>query len=244
MRARRIIVNADDFGMSAEVNAAIVQGFGEGTISSTTLMANMPGFEEACELARRHNLSGKIGVHLNLTEGRPLSAPIKRLPLFCGGDGLFHPRRTLFRLSKEETRAVVVEFAAQVQACMDRGIHPTHLDSHQHVHTEWPIGTAAIRVAQQYRIGAIRLTRNCGPGIGWGHKLYKAAYNTRLHLYGLAKTQYFGSAKDVATVLATTREDVEVMVHLGRGNAENIMNCGSGLGIERWVIQDRITSYA
>ena len=218
MRPRRIIVNADDFGMSAETNQAIVDAFEKGLISSTTLMANMPGFEEACELSGRHQLSGKIGVHLNLTEGRPLSAPIKSLPLFCDELGLFRPRRTLFYLSKEEKRAVETELSAQIQRCLDWGIHPTHLDSHQHIHTEWPIGEIVIRVALRYGIGAIRLTRNCGHGIKFGHKLYKSAYNARLRMYGLAKTRYFGSSEDAVTVLATTQDDVEIMVHLtGRG---------------------------
>jgi len=82
-RSRKIIVNADDFGMSAETNRAIVEAFENSVISSTTLMANMPGFEEACELAHRHRLLGKIGLHLNLTSGYPLSAPIRRCPGFA-----------------------------------------------------------------------------------------------------------------------------------------------------------------
>ena len=71
-KSRKIIVNADDFGMSAEANRAIVEAFENNVISSTTLMTNMPGFEEACELAHRRRLLGKIGLHLNLTSGYPL----------------------------------------------------------------------------------------------------------------------------------------------------------------------------
>lgn len=241
MRSRRIIVNADDFGMSPENNRAIVAAFDKGLISSTTLMANMPGFEEACELARFHQLFGKIGVHLNLTEGRPLSTHVKRLPLFCDEFGMFRPRRTLFHLAKEERRAVEAEFAAQIRACLDRGIHPTHLDSHMHVHTEWPIGEIAIRVARQYGIGAIRLTRNCGAGIGLGQKLYKAAYNARLQTHGLAKTRYFGSARDVAAVLSTTQDDVEIMVHLTVAGQDNLLDREA---IRSWSPLGQLTSYA
>ena len=81
-RARKIIINADDFGMSAEANKAIVEAFEKNVISSTTLMANMSGFNEACELAHRHRLLGKIGVHLNLTSGYPLSEPIRKCCAF------------------------------------------------------------------------------------------------------------------------------------------------------------------
>lgn len=242
MRPRRIIVNADDFGMNSGNNQAIIEAFGKGLISSTTLMANMPGFEEACELACCHQLLGRIGVHLNLTEGRPLSTAIRSFPLFCDEFGLFRPRRTLFYLAKEERHAVEAEFSAQIQACLDRGIHPTHLDSHQHIHTEWPIGQIAISVARQYGIGAIRLTRNCGAGIRLGHKLYKAAYNARLRIYGLAKTRYFGSAKDVATVLATTRDDIEVMVHVTDADPDNLLDRDDAIG--SWSPREQLTSYA
>jgi len=244
MRPRRIIVNADDFGMNAETNQAIVDAFASGAISSTTLMVNMPGFEQACELSRSHKLAGKIGVHLNLTEGRPLTENMKRLSRFCDDRGLFRPRRTIFFLSREEMVAVEEEFAAQVQACIDQGVHPTHLDSHQHIHTEWPIGAAVIHVARQYGIGAVRLSRNCGPGIDWVHKLYKLAYNTRLRLYGLAKTQYFGSLTDVPAVLAMTQGDVEIMVHLAGGLDEHAPDSNGGYGIESRAIQGQLTSYA
>jgi predicted glycoside hydrolase/deacetylase ChbG (UPF0249 family) len=237
-------VNADDFGMNAETNLAIVEAFASGAISSTTLMVNMPGFEQACELSRSHNLAGKIGVHLNLTEGPPLTESMKRLSRFCDDRGLFRPRRTIFLLSREEMVAVEKELAAQVQACIDKGIQPTHLDSHQHIHTEWPIGAAVIHVARRYGIGAVRLSRNCGPGIDWTHKLYKAAYNARLRLHGLAKTQYFGSITDVPAVLAMTRNDIEIMVHLGGGLDEHISDGIERSGLESRGIQGQLTSYA
>src|SRR6266481_1430866 len=117
--------NADDFGMSAEVNRAIVEAFENNVISSATLMTNMPGFDEACELAHRHRLLDKIGLHLNLTSGYPLSAPIRRCPRFCDNVGMFHARQTLFRLSKEERLAVETEIESQIKACLDRGLCPT-----------------------------------------------------------------------------------------------------------------------
>jgi predicted glycoside hydrolase/deacetylase ChbG (UPF0249 family) len=172
----------------------------------------------------------------------PLSTPIKSVALLCDEFGLFRPRQTLFHLAREEQRAVQAEFGAQIQRCMDRGIHPTHLDSHMHVHTEWPIGEIAIRVARQFGIGAIRLTRNCGAGISLGHKLYKAAYNARLQMHGLAKTRYFGSAIDVATVLGTTEDDVEIMVHVTVADQDNLLDRGEK--IRSWSPWGQLTSYA
>ena len=243
-RSRKIIVNADDFGMSAASNRAIVEAFDKGVISSATLMTNLPGFEEACELVHRHRLHGRIGVHLNLTSGCPLSVPIRRCPRFCDDIGNFRSRQTRFRLSKEERLAVEMELAAQVEACLDHGLRPTHLDSHHHVHTEWAIGAAIITTARRYGITAIRLSRNCGPGIDFSRRFYKFAYNTRLRMYGLAKTRYFGSSADVREIPATTPGDVEMMVHLTSENAGGIPDRSEDFGIERWVSTHKLASYA
>ena len=243
-KTRKIIVNADDFGMSAEANRAIVEALDKNVISSTTLMTNMPGFDEACELAHRHRLQGKIGVHLNLTSGYPLSDPIRQCSRFCDRSGMFLKRRTRFCLSKEERCAVETEIEAQVKACLERGLCPTHLDSHHHVHTEWAIGTRVIAVAHRYGIKAVRLSRNCGPGIDLVRKFYKWAYNTRLRIYDLAKTQYFGSTADVQEILATASGDIEVMVHLTSEDPEKIADCGETIGRERLFRTHQLASYS
>ena len=78
----RIIINADDFGYSISINKAILEAFKNNIISTTTLLANMPGFDDACEIAQRENLTDKIGIHFNLSEGEPLTEPIKRIRKF------------------------------------------------------------------------------------------------------------------------------------------------------------------
>jgi predicted glycoside hydrolase/deacetylase ChbG (UPF0249 family) len=243
-RARKMIVNADDFGMSAEANKAIVEAFEMKLISSTTIMTNMPGFDEACELAHGHGLVGKVGVHLNLTSGYPLSEPLRQCARFCNDRGMFRVRQTRFWLSKKEMLAVKTEIKAQIKACLDRGLCPTHLDSHHHVHTEWPIGTIVIAVARQYGINAIRLSRNCGPGIGLFHKGYKWAYNTRLKAYGLAKSQYFGSPSDVQEILANASGDVEVMVHLTSESPTTRPDGSGEIGLGRWFGTYQLASYS
>jgi chitin disaccharide deacetylase len=244
-KERKIIVNADDFGMSAESNSAIVEAFKRNAISSTTLMTNMSGFEEACELAHRHRLLGKIGVHLNLTSGFPLSESIRRCSRFCDDEGRFRRRQTRFWLSEEERPALETEIGAQVKACLDRGLRPTHLDSHHHVHTEWAIGASVITIARRYGIRAIRLSRNCGPEIDLVHRLYKWAYNTRLKRYGLAKTRYFGSAADVQEILATASGDIEVMVHLTSEDSEKTTDCNEKVRFERWfATHHQLASYS
>ena len=68
-----LIVNADDFGRSESVNRAICEAFEKGRVNSTTLMANMPAAKEAYELAKKGGFADKVGIHLNITEGMPMS---------------------------------------------------------------------------------------------------------------------------------------------------------------------------
>jgi predicted glycoside hydrolase/deacetylase ChbG (UPF0249 family) len=74
MRFSRLILNADDFGYSEAVNRAILSAFESSLVTSTSIMANMPGFDDAIGMVGRGNVVGqKVGVHLNLTEGFALS---------------------------------------------------------------------------------------------------------------------------------------------------------------------------
>jgi predicted glycoside hydrolase/deacetylase ChbG (UPF0249 family) len=243
---QKIIVNADDFGMSSAINGAIVEAFQKGFVSSATIMANMPGFDEAVELARRFGLLRCVGLHLNITEGPAMTSTIRCCRRFCDEMGGFRPRGTMLRLSRNESSAVEMEIEAQVRACLARGLNLTHLDSHHHVHTEWAIGSAAIRVARRYGILAIRLSRNCGPGINLIHRTYKSIYNDRLRLYGLAKTRFFGSGNDAQTILGKTSADIEVMVH-PRRDTNGVLVDLDGMDLQNKIrmldMQNRIGNY-
>lgn len=242
-KLNRIIINADDFGLSSESNRAILAAFIDGAISSTTLMTNMPGFEEACALVHPHGLSGKIGVHLNLTEGRPLTNSIRECVRLCDEGGNFCPRRRWLRLSSREAQAIREEVDAQISACVHRGITPTHIDSHHHVHTEWPIGTIVIDAALRFGIRSIRVSRNCGAGIGGFRRIYKWAYNARLKRYGLGRCRYFGSISDVQGILGKATGDVEIMVHLTAEDSLTKVDRMDGFGYRRWQSRYELASY-
>lgn len=209
-----IIVNADDFGMSSSVNAAIVESFRCGWISSATLMGNMPNFEEAVALTHQHKLIGKIGVHLNLTEGQALTAAIRRQPRLCTAEGEFRARaRDLHRVSPDERSAIHAEFLAQVLACRNAGVEPSHLDSHHHVHTSWAAGAIAIAIAREFGIPYIRPAHNAGALISRKHKIYSALYNQRLRLHGLNGVQYLCSVPSATPALLDAKGGIEVLVH-------------------------------
>ena len=129
---RRLIVNADDFGRTTSVSEGVIDAFQNKQVSSTTLLVNTPGTEEAVGLAERNPGLG-VGLHFNLTEGQPLTSAKSLID----ENGQFWSRRQL--LCKLLTRAVspadiTSEFIAQLDRAEDLGITPTHIDSHEHVH--------------------------------------------------------------------------------------------------------------
>jgi len=221
MALSRLIVTADDFGISNTVNRAILESIESGLVTSTSMMANMPGFEDAVMLVREHKLlTGRIGVHLNLTEGHPLSRPILDCPFFCNDNGCFvyDRKRSLFSLSRQEKKAVYEEMKTQLEKVLTTGIKPTHLDSHHHLHTEWAVAPLVCRLAREHGITRIRLTRNMGEIPSFAKRVYKALFNKwRLgNRRDFRNTDYFG---DIADMKFFSRDKVldgkkvEIMVH-------------------------------
>jgi len=111
----------------------------------------MPGFQEACQLAHEHGIATRVGLHLVLTEGTPLSERMRRCRTFCDEEGKFCYVRNsrIFRLQESEKEALTEEIHAQIDQCRKHRLPLSHIDSHQHVHTEWAIGRILIRVAKE-----------------------------------------------------------------------------------------------
>lgn len=130
-----VIVNADDFGLTEGVNRSIIACHQAGNVSSTTLMANMGAAGHAARLALE-NRGLAVGLHFNLTTGRPLSAP-EAVSSLLRPDGGFLGRGQLI-LRALSGRLVFSQVAAELEAQLDRmralGLSPSHVDSHQHVH--------------------------------------------------------------------------------------------------------------
>jgi predicted glycoside hydrolase/deacetylase ChbG (UPF0249 family) len=147
-----VVINCDDLGLHPAVRQAARELGRVGAISSATLMANGPDFDES---ARVRDVG--IGVHLNLLRGAPLCPP-ERIPSLVGKDGLLlsdygrlFRRYAVGRLSLDDVRR---EWSAQVERVIEAGVRPTHLDSEKHIHA-WP------------RVGAVALEIACRYGIRW-----------------------------------------------------------------------------
>lgn len=144
---RRLVINADDFGMADGVTIGIMEAMQEGVVSSTTAMACVPGSLERITpwLPR---VRGRIGVHLQVTDGVPCLPPDEVRSL-VGPDGRF-PRSSRL-VGAIDARELVREWRAQVERLVGVGVAPTHLDTHHSVHRHLPACLRAyIEVARHY----------------------------------------------------------------------------------------------
>lgn len=145
----KIINNADDFGYSNAVNYGIIDSHKYGGLTSTTIMANMPGFEHAINLAKENPNLG-IGVHMTLTCGKPLLNTHKTLIDENGNfKSLSFYKDITTSIDDEE---VYKEWKAQIEYVYTAGIQPTHLDSHHHIHTFKNNLKIAIKLAKEYNL--------------------------------------------------------------------------------------------
>ena len=164
---KRLIVNADDFGLTEKVNEAILQGHRCGIITSTTLMANGKAFDSAIAGAHKAPELG-VGIHLNLTTGRALSCRseigglVDKDGRFCHTPKWLVTKLIAGTLSLGEVEA---EFRAQIGKVLSAGVVPTHLDGHKHVHLFPPISKLVIRMAKEFGIRGVRCTRERSVGL-------------------------------------------------------------------------------
>jgi predicted glycoside hydrolase/deacetylase ChbG (UPF0249 family) len=227
MRARyRLIVNADDFGFTRDVNAGIVQAHREGVLTATTLMANGDAFEDAVRLARE-TPTLDVGCHLVLVQGRSVLDPSRELP------------RTLKDLVGAVVRRqlpLYEEASAQVRKILAVGIRPSHIDAHKHTHLLPPVLEVVARVCREFEIPWVRRPFDFGTGEGTKALKRVVAVGMRAMaprfasaLGGLRSTDYFTGF--LATGSLTAEKFIETLERLPEGLTEFMCHPGQ-LGAE------------
>jgi len=206
----RVVINADDFGLTEGVCRGIVKAIHAGGVTATTAMVCVPG---AAERLRRWSpeIEEHIGAHLQLTGGEPILPP-ERVPSLVRNDGKFPARRR--QINAPRIGEILDEWQAQIECLIRSGIQPTHLDSHHHVHGLPEAFPAFCELAKQYSLPARSL---------------HADMTRALHAAGVACvnqtfTSWFGgelSVKSLVRVLAEGTheypgtENFELMCHPG-----------------------------
>jgi chitin disaccharide deacetylase len=228
---RQLVVNADDFGFTRDVNQGIIEAHQQGILTATTLMANGDAFEDAVRLASE-NPGLDVGAHLVLIGGIALAARGSELP------------RTVPRLlAAIASRRIHIydELAAQIRRILDAGLALTHIDTHKHTHLAPAVLDAVARVAEEFGIpwvrrpfdlpitaargGAPWLKRAISDSLGlqrarFHRVLARHHCRTTDHFAGFQITGRFRTDELVALIRALPEGSTELMCHPGRATGE------------------------
>jgi len=130
---KHLIINADDFGYSKAVNLGIMESHINGVLTSTTLMANMPGVDHAVSLLKdMPNLC--VGAHLTLTCGKPMLGE-KVSTLIKENEYFFKLEDVENKVVQMDISEIYEEWKTQIRYLLNKGVNLSHIDSHHHVHT-------------------------------------------------------------------------------------------------------------
>jgi chitin disaccharide deacetylase len=179
--ARRLIVNADDFGLSQSVNQAVVRAHREGILTSASLMVNEPGFAGAIQLAKENPGLG-LGLHLTLLQGHSTLPPDK-IPGLVNARGEFRKSPVSVGMAyffqrglREQLRA---EIHAQFEKFRSAGLPLDHVNGHLHLHLHPIIFKILMEDAETLGIRHFRFTRDClarSRRMSRGHLFYKVSH--------------------------------------------------------------------
>jgi len=163
----RLVINADDFGLTTGINRAVAELHAAGVVTSASLMAHAPATEDAIEIAAANPSLG-TGCHVVLVDGQPLLSPTHDIPHLADPiDGRFRSSIFSFLVSLSEysrswpfrsieEKEIEAETAAQIALLQSRGLHLTHIDTHKHVHMFPSVLRPVLRAAKAAGICAVR----------------------------------------------------------------------------------------
>jgi predicted glycoside hydrolase/deacetylase ChbG (UPF0249 family) len=155
----RLILNADDFGLTPGVNRAIAELHQAGCLTSATLMSSGAAFDDAVAIARANPALG-VGCHIVLTDGLPVSPPESIPTLLAPGTTTLRPRLTHFvrdlLLDRIAAHEIETEALAQIRKLQSAGIPVTHIDTHKHTHLFPAVARPLLRAAETCGILAMR----------------------------------------------------------------------------------------
>jgi predicted glycoside hydrolase/deacetylase ChbG (UPF0249 family) len=219
----KLIVNADDFGMDENVSKSICQFMKDGIATQTTLMVNMPYAKEAIELGKRFGFEDRIGLHLNVLEGKPLTDRITKSNILCNANGQFHDvirhnKRLRFFLPDFEKKVLCEEFNAQMEVFRSLDLPMRHLDSHGHLGVSLSILPILIDCAKRHGFISTRIYLNLssnekGGDMSWLRTAYCRYVSRLIKRAGFKTTDYLAYPWDLMKISNCQNASVEVLCH-------------------------------
>jgi predicted glycoside hydrolase/deacetylase ChbG (UPF0249 family) len=236
---RFLVVNADDFGFTRDVNQGIVDTYRNGILTATTLMANGLAFDHAVDLARE-NPDLDVGCHLALVGGDSVLEPRRRLPTTVS--------RMIAAIATGRLR-VVEELRAQIQRIFSSGLQPSHLDTHKHTHLFPPVLDAVAELSVEFGIKWVRRPFDLAGSSGGAPAVVRATskslsflqtrFQAVLNRHGCLSTDHFAGFQ--LTGRFRSKELVELVERLPPGMTEFMCHpgyCGDELRAARTRLKE------
>ena len=236
---KKLIVNADDFGLAESINKGIIKGYKEGFITSTSLMCSAPAFANAVKLARETPGLG-LGIHLTLVGGVQPVLPADQVASLVDEQGVFLDNYVLFAKRFYTGGIKLVELEAELRAQIERGLATklsfTHMDSHQHLHVLPGMGKIVLNLCREYGFKAVTIPEESYFWTGGyksslvrtmgkcGLSFCSALFRRQVKTYGFSAPDHFfgmvagGNLNEtlVGNILAALPEGTsEIMTHPG-----------------------------
>jgi predicted glycoside hydrolase/deacetylase ChbG (UPF0249 family) len=233
--SKRLIVNADDFGLTEGINRGISDGFKTGVVTSTSLLATMPSFDHAVQLALENNLD--IGIHASLTLGKPCSENKRLYPILENGEFIKSCKHLFWSIYTRQIdlNDLKGEIASQIIKIRKNGLEISHINGHQHVLMLPCLFRLTMELMKEYHIPFFRIPdetialSRLGSAKGWGFlalgllsrclklRLRQSEVSVRTVDYyrGLSFSERM-SSKDLMRTLASLKPGVsELICHPG-----------------------------
>ena len=232
---KRLIVSADDFGLSRSINEGIVKAYKEGIVTNLNVIPTGEAFDDAADLIKRLKLE-EAGAHLALTETLPVSDPAK-IPSLVTKNGMFYSNHILFSakfmFGLIARHDVYLEFERQLLRVEKTGVRITNLSSHEHIHMIPAIMDMMVRLAKEHDIPAIRYPRKEKARRGFEiKKFFKYAVlscfdkgmEKALRGSGIAYTENFAGFLDSGRL--DERKLIDILSSLPEGTTELVCHPG------------------
>lgn len=215
-------MNADDLGISESVNEAVFAAMQRKVVTSATMLANGACVEAAARALHRFP-DCSFGVHLNLTEFRPVCPGSHRdlKPILNDNDCFNGNRIREVHIDVSMLRAIFREWCFQIESLIQLGVEPSHFDAHHHVHTIPQLLPVLLALRKRYKIKKIRISRNMYARTEHPGKtlmVKKRAFNLALRTARFRTTQIFTDLQTFVSECssrAPAAASVELMTHPG-----------------------------
>ena len=170
MAQRRLIINADDFGLTAGVNRAIAEAHSRGVVTSSTLMATGAAFDDAVAIAQQ-NPKLSVGCHVLLVDGSPAS-PAADLPTLVNEKNFQNSLMKFVHAAlrgRLKPKEITTEVAAQIRKLQQAGVNVSHVDTHKHTHMFPAVLRPLLQAARQCGVRAVRNPFAPLKPLAWAH---------------------------------------------------------------------------